>query len=125
MEATTLTWYWIITLGFGAGLIGSLLGVGGGFLIVPILVMCFAFPQKVAQGTSLAVIVPMALMGALRYQWNPAIRLDWPLIIALSVTGIVGSNIGASLAAAVSADMLRKMFGALVIIVGLKMIFSH
>ncbi len=124
MEAT-LTWYWTIILGFGAGLLGSLLGVGGGFLVVPVLVLAFAFPQKVAQGTSLAVIVPMALMGALRYHWNPDIRLNWPLIVALSLTGIVGSNVGSSLAVAIPAEALRKIFGAVVIVVGFRMVLAN
>ncbi len=125
MVAYTLTWYWAALLGISAGLIGSLTGVGGGLVIVPVLALLFALPQKIAQGTSLAVIAPMALMGALRYAWHADVRLDWRLIAVLTVAGIVGANMGASLAMVLPAATLRRCFGVVMAIAGLRMVFSR
>ncbi len=118
------TWYWYLIIGLACGILSALFGIGSGAIMIPILVLGLAFPQKVAQGTALAVMVPMALMGAIRYQMNPDIDLNWRLIGLLAAGGVVGALVGASLAAIVPGTLLRKLFAVLLLFVAVHMFFS-
>ena len=118
-------WYWLILIGLLSGTISGALGVGGGILIVPALVLGMGVTQKLAQGTSLAVMVPVALMGALRYHWNPEIKLNMVVILLLIPVAVLGANLGASIAAWLPAATLRRVFGVFVILAGLKMMLSR
>ena len=117
-------WYWVMLIGFFGGTLGSLLGVGGGILVVPALVLALGVEQKVAQGTSLAMMVPMALMATWRYHANPKIELDWGVIIILSVCAVIGANVGSSVVDYMSPKVLKRLFGIFVIAAGAKMIWS-
>ena len=64
-------WWVFILLGVCAGVLSGALGLGSGTILVPTLVLLFGFMQKSAQGMALAVMVPMALLGAFRYWKNP------------------------------------------------------
>ncbi len=65
-----------VLLGICAGVLSGALGVGSGILLIPTLVLFCSFEQKSAQGMSLAVMVPMALVGALRYWKNPQMKSE-------------------------------------------------
>lgn len=99
--------------GLAMGLLSSLLGVGGGIIVVPLLVTFFGFSQQLAQGTSLVVMVPIALLGAWRLtktgftQWGQGIRIG----LGASV-GAIG---GASVALVTSASVLQIGFAALLV----------
>jgi uncharacterized membrane protein YfcA len=114
-------WWGFVLLGVGAGIVSGLLGVGSGTVMVPALVLIWGFGQKSAQGMALAVMVPMALIGALRYWRNPAIELHgW--VIALIVLGAVaGTMAGTELAARLPAGVLRKSFAVFLMIVAVRM----
>ncbi len=124
MDWLPTQWPALIGIGVLGGIIGSALGVGGGILIVPSLVLFLEFDQKVAQGTSLAVMAPMAVMATLRYQWNKDIPLDWTVILLLVPFMLIGANIGSTVAAYLPASVLKKIFGAFVIIVGLRLLIK-
>ena len=109
-------WWIFVVLGVAAGIISGSLGLGAGTIVVPVLVLVCHYTQKPAQGMALAVMVPMALVGVLRY-W----RLDW-LVIALIVSGaLVGALVGSELAAWLPAHILRKAFAIFLVIVAVKM----
>ena len=114
----------LVILGICSGILSGGLGVGGGILFVPGLVFILEMNQKVAQGTSLAVMIPMALMGTLRYHWNPEINLELPVILILAVSAIIGSNIGSSIAFVLPSNILRKCFAVFIIIVGIRMLLK-
>lgn len=114
----------LVILGLVTGVISGALGVGSGIIFIPALVLILGVSQKVAQGTSLAVMVAMALMGAIRYQLNPDIKLQMPVILVLAITAVIGSNIGSSLAFALPGAVLRKCFAVFVILVGVRMLFK-
>ncbi len=117
-------WWLFIVLGIGAGLIGGALGLGGGTIIVPTLVLICSFGQKNAQGTALAVMVPMALVGALRYWRNPAIEIH-ALPVGLIICGaLVGVLVGTELASRLPAHILKKVFAAVLMIVAIKMFMT-
>lgn len=115
-------WYWFCVISLLGGTLSGALGVGGGVFIVPALVIGLGLTQKVAQGTCLALMVPMALMGAIRYHLNPDIRMSLWVILIMIPCGIIGANIGSSIAAWLPDIVLKRIFGAFVVIVGIKMI---
>ncbi len=114
-------WWGFVILGVCVGIFSGTLGVGGGTVIIPALVLLWGFGQKSAQGMSLAVMVPMALIGALRYWKNPEVEFDgW--VIALIVLGAVaGTLAGTELAARLPAGILRKSFAVFLVIVAVRM----
>jgi uncharacterized protein len=106
-------------VGVGIGISSAVLGVGGGVLLVPILVLGFGYGQHIAEGTSLAVIVPTALSGAIAHQRNG--YTDWRLGFLLGFTGVVGGALGAHFALASAPDTLGRLLGLLLATVALIM----
>jgi len=116
-------WYWLLLIGLLGGTLSGALGVGSGILIIPALVLGLGIQQKVAQGICLAVMVPMALMGAYRYYINPDIKISLSVILVLTPLAVVGAYLGAQIAAWLPAAILKRSFGVLIIIIGMKMAF--
>lgn len=96
------------------GLLSALVGIGGGIVMVPLLVIGFGFTPHEAQGTSLAVMVPVSLMGA----WRHARRgyTDWRSGLVLGLAGVVGAPFGALLAQAVADEWLQRLFAVLLVV---------
>lgn len=114
-------WWIFIILGVFAGVVSGLLGLGSGSVLVPVLVLLFAFDQKAAQGTALAVMVPMALLGAIQYWRNPEIEVSL-LVVGLIVAGaLAGVLAGTELAGRLPSHALRKAFAIFLAIVAVKM----
>jgi uncharacterized membrane protein YfcA len=118
------SWYWFVLAGLLCGVFSATFGVGSGIIMIPMLVLVFSLPQKSAQGTCLAAMVPMALAGAIRYRLNPEISMDWRIIGLLSLGAVVGAVIGASIAGWLSGASLRKLFAVIMIIVAVKMLVT-
>ena len=117
-------WWVFVVLGIGAGIVGGALGLGGGTIIVPTLVLVCSYGQKSAQGTALAVMVPMALVGALRYWKNPAIEMH-ALPVGLIICGaLLGVLLGTELASRLPAHILKKIFAAVLVIVAIKIFMT-
>lgn len=104
---TKILWY--VVTGAVAGLIAGFLGIGGGIILVPMMVMLLGLSEYKAHGTSLAVIVPIAVIGAAVY----AIRgdINWTLVAAIGSGSIFGVIAGAKLMMKVPAFRLRQLFG--------------
>ncbi len=97
--------------GLAAGITSSVLGVGGGVIMVPLMALGLGYGQHIAEGTSLAVIVPTAATGA----WAHARSgyTDWGAGLRLGVGAMVGAALGASLALGLSGATLGRLFGVL------------
>ena len=111
-----------VLLGLVAGILSGLFGIGGGIIIIPILVYLFGFSQHQAQGTTLALMIPpIGLLAALEYYRAGYVDLK----VAGLVCGgfFIGGLIGAKFAVGLSDDVLRKVFGAILLLISLKMIF--
>lgn len=106
--------------GIAAGVVSSLLGVGGGIINVPLLVIAFGYGQQVAEGTSLAIIVPTAATGAWAHHRNG--YTDWATGARLGAGAVVGGVLGASLALSISPTTLGRLFGVLQVAVGVLML---
>ncbi|MFO7959145.1 MAG: sulfite exporter TauE/SafE family protein [Candidatus Brocadiia bacterium] len=108
-----------LLVGLAAGFSSALLGIGGGVVMVPMLMLIFALPPKAATATSLAYIAPIALYGAMK-QWHMGMDLRW-LLVALAVpAGLLGAELGSRLKAHISDAHLRLVFAALMIVVGVR-----
>lgn len=103
----------VLVGGASIGLLTGILGVGGGFLIVPALVMLVGMPMHHAVGTSLVVIAMNSLAGFLGHL--SGISLDLPLISTFIVAGVVGTFTGARLGRRLDAALLRKTFALFII----------
>jgi uncharacterized membrane protein YfcA len=112
-----------ILLGLAAGILSGLVGIGGGILIVPSLVLLFGFTQAQAQGTTLAAMVPpIGLLAAYVYYQKGNVNINSALFIAVGF--IVGGLLGAKIANNMSNYALQKVFAVVLILVGIKMLFS-
>jgi len=108
-------------LGVAVGVISGLFGIGGGILMVPAIIYIWGYEPKIAVGTSLAVMIPGAIAGVLRHHFTYQ-TVDWRIAAGLALGAVVGSAfIGAPLANWLPADSLKKGFGVLLIVFGLKM----
>lgn len=98
-------------------MIAGLLGVGGGIILVPILTANLHLTQHRAHGTSLTIIIPIALVGTIVY----ALRgdTDWVLVIIVGLGSVVGVYCGAKLMMKVPAHRLRQVFGIYTIAVAI------
>ncbi|HSN71447.1 MAG TPA: sulfite exporter TauE/SafE family protein, partial [Steroidobacteraceae bacterium] len=103
----------VIGAGAGVGLLSGLVGVGGGFLIVPALVLLAGLPMRLAIGTSLVVIAMNSTVGFLKYLSvleSASLSVDWHVIGTFALIGAVGSLIGNRIGARLPQHALRKGF---------------
>ena len=110
----------LIAFGATAGVLAGLLGVGGGILLVPFLVLAVGMTQHEAEATSLLVIFPTALAASLALRRRHV--GDLPIALAVGSIGAVGAIAGVMLALALDADVLRLVFAALLALVGARLI---
>lgn len=94
--------------GLFTGLLSSMLGVGGGLVVIPFMILVFGSSQHVAEGTSLVVIVPTALAGALMHARNGLV--DGSVLRDLILAGIVGVFAGGLLALETDGEVLRTIY---------------
>lgn len=109
---TTWTILVAIVLGLGAGLLSGMLGVGGGILFVPTLVL-LGLGQVEASATSLLAIVPTAAVGAWRQRAYGNLRIRAALVVG--VVSVLGAEVGVQIATRIDESVLRRLFGVLVI----------
>jgi uncharacterized protein len=102
-------WLWLMTEGIAVGVLTGLVGVGGGFAIVPALVLLGNVPMRQAIGTSLLIIACNSVAGLLGYLGH--ISLDWNLTVSFTFLAGCGTVIGAYLAQFISTQQLQKGFG--------------
>lgn len=109
----------LIAVGLFAGLLAAALGLGGGIVFVPALAVLFSFDQHLAQGTSLAVIVPTAAVATVTHArlGNVRWRLAWPI----ALIGLGGALLGAQIALQLDADLLRRIFGVFLVLLAVRM----
>jgi uncharacterized membrane protein YfcA len=107
----------VIAEGLVVGAVTGLVGAGGGFLVVPALVLLGGLPMEVAVGTSLVVISMKSFAGLAGFLGHTPI--DWKLALAISAAAVAGSVIGASFIGRVSPTALRRAFGWFVVAMAL------
>ena len=113
----------LLAIGLAAGFLAGLLGIGGGVLLVPAMVLLLDFDQHVAQGTSLLVIIPAALIGSWTNHRNG--RLVLRDAAAVAAGGVLGAAIGSVLALGLTADLLRKLFAVVLLLSAVRMVWPR
>jgi uncharacterized membrane protein YfcA len=109
--------------GLLAGSLSGLIGIGGGVIIIPILVIFSGLSQKMAQGTTLALLVPpIGILAAWTYYKQGYV--DFPIAGLICIGFIFGGLIGAKFATSLSNQTLEKIFGIALLIIAIKMIFA-
>lgn len=114
--------YFIAALiGMVSGITSGLFGVGGGIVMVPAMMYFMKLGIKEAIGTSLAVIIPTALIGTYKHfgQGN----VNWAAALSLAPTAVIGGFVGAWLTSQIPADHLKRAFGGFLIFVGFRLLF--
>jgi uncharacterized membrane protein YfcA len=111
-----------LALGFAAGVLSGMFGVGGGILFVPTFALVLGLTQLSAQATSLAAMIPVVLVGAWRQHRYGNVRWRQALVVGLaSLVGVAG---GIGVAAWLPEDVLRKLFAALLLVVAGQLAWS-
>ena len=119
---TTVQIVTLLLIGLAAGFMSSMVGIGGGLVIVPALVFFFGMDQKMAQGTSLMIItLPVTAAGAYAYWKNGNASIPSSIYVAL--TFLVGGYLGGVLANKMDTNTVRKIFAVFMIAVSIKMLF--
>lgn len=101
--------------GVGVGVLTGLVGVGGGFLIVPALVLLSGMPMKIAVGTSLVVVAAKSYAGFAGYMG--AVPMDWGLMASFTAVTVSGTFAGMRLAHCFSQEMLKRSFAGFLVLV--------
>ena len=119
----TYTLIVLIGIGIVAGVLGGMIGLGGGIIMIPALIMVLGLSPKEAQGTSVAVMLPpIGILAALNYYKAGYVNIKYALVIALAF--ILGGWFGSKLAIALPDAIVKKVFAGFMILTALKMIFT-
>ena len=112
-----------IIIGLIAGILSGLIGIGGGVIMIPALIMILNFNQHLSQGTTLAAMIPpIGILAAYEYYRNGYVNIPVALFIALGF--IIGGFIGAKFAIPIDDKLLGRIFGIILFILSIKMIFG-
>jgi uncharacterized membrane protein YfcA len=112
-----------IAVGLVAGFLSGLFGVGGGILIVPALVMALRFDQRLAHGTSLAAVLPIALSSLLSYGLEG--EVDWTVASFLAIGAVAGAVIGTHILHKLPHDALAIAFIVVLVATAVRLILDH
>jgi uncharacterized protein len=113
----------VVISGAAVGLLAGFLGVGGGFMVVPSLVLFMHIPIKSATGTALLVIAANSALALVGHRHS--LLVDWVLLIELVVPALLATYLGVKLTEKLSAQQLRGVFGVFVILLGAGMVASN
>jgi uncharacterized membrane protein YfcA len=112
----------LILVGLAAGIMSGLLGIGGGTIVIPALIFIYGVSQHLAQGTTLAMMVPPIGLLAAWYYWRNG-NVDIRMAIFLCLGFFLGGLIGAYFANILPDVGLRKIFGVFLLIIAIRLIF--
>jgi hypothetical protein len=112
----------LVVIGLIAGFLSGILGVGGGVVMVPLMILLLGFSQHQAQGTSLAVLaVPVTLAAAYNYYQDGS--LNWRYALVMAFMFVIGGYLGSKLAISLDEKVLKRIFGVVLVVLGFRMIF--
>lgn len=113
----------LILIGIASGILSGFVGVGGGIIIVPALIFFAGMNQLNAQGTSLFVLLlPVGILAVLNYA--KASQINWTYGILVSLAFVIGGYVGSKLALKISPNLVRLVFGILMAVISVKLMFS-
>jgi hypothetical protein len=122
MKMTIQTVILLMCIGLTAGVLSGLIGIGGGIIMVPLLLL-MGFTQQQAQGTSLAALLPpVTLLAVINY--HKAGFIDWRFAIVISLVFVIGGFFGSKLAIHIDQQILKKIFAIILLVIGGFLLFE-
>ena len=113
----------LIIIGLLAGILSGLVGVGGGILMIPLLIIFLGLTQHQAQGTALfAMLPPIGILAAINYYKEGFVKWEYAIVIAF--TFIIGGYLGSKLSLSLPPQMVRRIFGVIMLLGAIKLISS-
>lgn len=115
---------YLIIIGLIAGFMGGLVGIGGGVIIVPALVLVLGLSQHLSQGISLAMMIfPVGIMGVINYYKKGYVDFKYAGLIAVGF--FVGSYLGSKFSLSLPQETVRKIFAVVMILLAIKLLFPQ
>ena len=112
----------LLAVGLAAGFLSGMVGIGGGIIIVPMLVYFLGFTQHQAQGTTLFMfLLPIGILGVMNYHKQGYV--DYKTALIICSTFVFGSYFGSKLSISLDQKTVKQIFGAIIILLGAKMLF--
>ena len=113
----------LLAVGLLAGFLSGMIGIGGGIIIVPVLVYFLGFSQHQAQGTTLFMfLLPIGILGVMNYHKQGYV--DYKTALIICTTFVFGSYFGSKLAISIDQKAIKQIFGAIIILLGIKMLMG-
>lgn len=113
----------LIIIGLLAGMLSGFVGVGGGLLMIPLLMMFLSLSQLEAQGTAIvAMLPPIGILAAINYFKSGYVKWEYAVIIAL--TFVVGGYFGSKISLNLNPEIVKKVFGVIMLFAAIKLIFT-
>ena len=117
-----MDWLPFLAIGLVAGVFAGMFGIGGGLIIVPALALLFKVDIRSATGTSLAALIPpVGLLGAYEYWHAGLINMKWALLIAAGL--FVGAYFGAKIVIGLDPVVIKRLYGAFLLLISIRMLF--
>lgn len=117
------TMFYLLAIGTFAGILSGLIGIGGGIVIVPALVMLLGYSQHLAQGTTLAMMVPpVGILAVYSYYQEGQVDLKTSAILCIGF--LVGGAIGGRIVVNIPDDLLKKIFAGILILISIRLFLS-
>ncbi|MBT5750269.1 MAG: sulfite exporter TauE/SafE family protein [Flavobacteriales bacterium] len=113
----------LIIIGLLAGILSGLVGVGGGILMIPLLIIFLGLSQHQAQGTALfAMLPPIGILAAINYYKEGFVKWEYAIVIAF--TFVIGGYLGSKLSLSLPPQTVRRIFGVIMLLGAIKLISS-
>ncbi|MFT5892649.1 MAG: putative membrane protein YfcA [Dokdonia sp.] len=113
----------LIVIGLLAGLLSGIMGVGGGVVMIPLMILLLGFNQHEAQGTSLAVLaVPVTFLAAYNYYGEGYV--NWKYAAVIAAFFVIGGVLGSKIAVNLDQKTLKRIFGGILLLISLKMLIG-
>lgn len=114
----------LVIIGLLAGVLSGFMGVGGGVVMIPLMILLLGFNQHEAQGMSLAVLaVPVTFIAAYTYH-SSGHPINWKFALVIAVFFVIGGYLGSKVAVSINQNVLKKIFAVVLVIAAVKMFFS-
>ena len=114
----------LVVIGLLAGILSGFMGVGGGVVMIPLMILFLGYNQHESQGLSLAVLaVPVTFIAAYTYHTSGH-PINWKYAIVIALCFVVGGYIGSKFAVSINQNLLKKIFAVVLVIAAIKMFFG-
>jgi len=114
----------LVVIGLLAGVLSGFMGVGGGVVMIPLMILFLGHNQHEAQGLSLAILaVPVTFIAAYTYHTNGHL-INWKYALVIALFFVVGGYIGSKFAVSINQNLLKKIFAVVLVVAAIKMFFG-